>query len=368
MPKGAYIGVDNIAHKIKKGYIGVDGVARRIRKAYIGVGGVARPCWNGGELTYYGTPFKLSYGRRNMGADSNGMYAIFGSGSASDEYGYLDAFNASLELVTRRDSASALAVATHVGDYVVFFKDDYVEAYDLSLTQFTRTLPVFIREGVVSYNKNYALYGSGSVYSYMSFSPSDMVCACDASLSCIEAPQMIGNKNNMNRDYTTGGGVGEYAVFANASGPSPFTCVYDGSLEVKSATSLNELYRKNVVSVSVGNYVLFTGGIISSTLNTVEAYNSSLTLYDEIEPLSQAKYKHTATTLGDLAIIGSGMTSVGNSAITDTVDSYDSDLTKRVAHPLSEVMRVRTAASIGNYAIFTGGGYDYETTDVYTIV
>lgn len=34
MSKGAYIGINNVAHKIKKGYIGIDGVARKIKKAY----------------------------------------------------------------------------------------------------------------------------------------------------------------------------------------------------------------------------------------------------------------------------------------------------------------------------------------------
>lgn len=55
MAKRIYIGVNNVARKIKKGYIGVDGIARKIKKGYIGVGGVARPFWTGGEVVYYGT-------------------------------------------------------------------------------------------------------------------------------------------------------------------------------------------------------------------------------------------------------------------------------------------------------------------------
>lgn len=42
MAKGIYVGVGNVAKKVKSAYIGVDGVARKIKKAYIGVGGVAR--------------------------------------------------------------------------------------------------------------------------------------------------------------------------------------------------------------------------------------------------------------------------------------------------------------------------------------
>lgn len=46
MAKGVYIGIDDVAHKIKSLYIGVDGVARKITKAYIGVDDVARLCWS----------------------------------------------------------------------------------------------------------------------------------------------------------------------------------------------------------------------------------------------------------------------------------------------------------------------------------
>ena len=60
MAKKGYVGVGGVARKLKKGYVGVGGVARRLKKAYIGVGGVARPCWSGGELSYYGTAAALT--------------------------------------------------------------------------------------------------------------------------------------------------------------------------------------------------------------------------------------------------------------------------------------------------------------------
>lgn len=42
MSKEFYIGINNIARKIKKAYIGVDGEARKIKKIYIGVDSVAQ--------------------------------------------------------------------------------------------------------------------------------------------------------------------------------------------------------------------------------------------------------------------------------------------------------------------------------------
>ena len=41
MAKSLYLGVSDLAHKIKKIYLGVDNVARQVKKGYIGVDGVA---------------------------------------------------------------------------------------------------------------------------------------------------------------------------------------------------------------------------------------------------------------------------------------------------------------------------------------
>jgi len=48
MAKNAYIGVSNVARKIKQPFVGVGGVARKIKNAYIGVGGVARQFFQSG--------------------------------------------------------------------------------------------------------------------------------------------------------------------------------------------------------------------------------------------------------------------------------------------------------------------------------
>ena len=51
MSKTAYIGVNNIARKVKSNYIGVNGVARKVKKAYIGdANGKARLWWQSGGV------------------------------------------------------------------------------------------------------------------------------------------------------------------------------------------------------------------------------------------------------------------------------------------------------------------------------
>lgn len=43
-----YVGVNNIARKIKNCYVGIDGKARKVKAIYVGVNGVARLVWNSG--------------------------------------------------------------------------------------------------------------------------------------------------------------------------------------------------------------------------------------------------------------------------------------------------------------------------------
>ena len=40
-----YVGVNNIARKIKSAYVGVNGTARKVKAVYIGVNGVAKLVW-----------------------------------------------------------------------------------------------------------------------------------------------------------------------------------------------------------------------------------------------------------------------------------------------------------------------------------
>lgn len=42
MPANAYIGIDNLARKVKSIYVGIDGVAHKVKNGFIGIAGVAR--------------------------------------------------------------------------------------------------------------------------------------------------------------------------------------------------------------------------------------------------------------------------------------------------------------------------------------
>lgn len=50
MSKSMYIGMDNIARKVKAIYIGIDGVARKVKNGYVGVNGVARQFYKSSKI------------------------------------------------------------------------------------------------------------------------------------------------------------------------------------------------------------------------------------------------------------------------------------------------------------------------------
>lgn len=61
MSKSEYIGINNVARKVKGIYVGVNGVARKVTKGYIGVGGVARLFYAGYTWKKYNVSQQWNY-------------------------------------------------------------------------------------------------------------------------------------------------------------------------------------------------------------------------------------------------------------------------------------------------------------------
>ena len=78
MSKAAYIGVGNVARKVKKMYVGVNGVARQVKKGYVGVNGVARQFFASSYFEYSGT-----YTESDMTIDGKAykLYTLTSSGT-----------------------------------------------------------------------------------------------------------------------------------------------------------------------------------------------------------------------------------------------------------------------------------------------
>ena len=124
------------------------------------------------------------------------------------------------------------------------------------------------------------------------------------------------------------------------------------------ATPLSEA-RMDLAAASVGDHVLFAGGILSGALSledrsvAVDAYNTSLTRSTPT-PLSEERSLLAATSVGGYALFaGGGKVGGYESAV---VDAYNTNLTRSTPKlPLIVGRRNLAAASVGSYALFAGG-------------
>jgi len=375
MPKRAYIGIDNVAHKIKKAYIGIDGVARKIKKAYIGIGGVARPCWSGGELVYYGTATGLSAARYDLAATHVGNYALFGGGWSSTSRKYdVDVYN-SLLVKSNVDSLKpgygVSFTATHTDDYAVFRTGEAISAYNKFLTQ--TTIQTSKRCDIAaSCVGNYVLFSNGEI------------------IECFNTSFTLISSINFSKAYSylAATHIGDYALFGGG------LCYNDGEYVTDAIHSFDKyLTQTNPINLSVarcrlaathiGDYALFGGGAssYSSTTDngiphsTVDAYNASLTKTTP-STLSKARYGLAATHVGDYALFGGGADAGAyeDYNMYDTVDVYDTSLTKTTPSTLSKARNNLAATHVGDYALFGGGldkqyvGSSMSTVDVYVII
>ena len=134
------------------------------------------------------------------------------------------------------------------------------------------------------------------------------------------------------------------------------------------ATPLSEA-RGDLAAATVGDHVLFAGGILSGALSledrsaAVDAYNTSLTRSTPT-PLSEERSLLAATSVGGYALFAGGCKVGGyESAV---VDAYNPNLTRSTPKlPLIVGRRNLAAASVGSYALFAGGSrYGIGPSDV----
>ena len=386
MAKKIYIGIDGVARRVKKGYIGIDGIARKLKKAYIGIGGIARPCWNGGELYYFGNIAKSSIVERSeQAATTIGDYALFAGGrtwSDIPNVGHVLAYEArlfaydkSLTLVDNfillNGARSKLAAAT-IGDYALFAGGgdgtarSTVDAYDKSLTRTNPTELSAARFGLAAATiGDYALFAGGET----SEGFSAVVDAYDKSLTRTTQTALSTARSEL--AATT---IGDYALFAggqkaedqNGFVTSSTVDVYNKSLTLTSMIQLSVL-RSELAAATIGGYALFAGGKAINITAKVDAYDKSL-IRTHPTALSAARFGLAAATIGDYALFAGGETSKGFSAV---VDSYDKSLTRMTQTALSTARSELAATTIGAYALFAGGkGADdvrYNTVDVYSV-
>ena len=404
MTKGAYIGVNGKAAKIKKGYIGLNGVARKIGKGYIGVNQVARPFWSGGELVKYGSSedgaiSPLSEAREGLAGATVGNYALFAGGYgtalfSSKYYGTADAYNGSLVRSTPAVLSAARSdlAGASVGDYVVFAggkdKDGALgvaDAYNSSLTHTTLAALSVARYYLAGASAGgYALFAGGySVYENKYPAYYAVADAYDGSLTRTTPTALSAARENL-----AGATVGGYALFAGGyeyhssswgTSLSYSTAVdaYDGSL-VHSTPAALSLGRRELAGATVSGYALFAGGRYEDASEAdaysavVDAYNGSL-VRSTPAVLSTARSDLAGASVGDYIVFAGGRDKEGGLGV---VDAYDGSLTRTTPEVLSAARSYLAGATVGGYALFAGGRLPKDglrtppsdCVDIYTIV
>ena len=118
--------------------------------------------------------------------------------------------------------------------------------------------------------------------------------------------------------------------------------------------------RDYLASASVGNYALFAGG--NGPSNTVDAYNSGLTRSTPSE-LRTSTGDPIGVSVGSYALFAGGTYNT-----TEDVTAYNTALTRSAPTDLSQGRHWMATASVGSYGLFAGGRKGtsyYATVDAY---
>lgn len=230
-------------------------------------------------------------------------------------------------------------------------------------------------EPIIIYYKSTNLSGTRgglaatTVGSYALFAVQDFINAYNESLTR-STPTALSQA----RGYMAATTVGSYALFAggrtNSGSPQNVVDAYNSSLTRSTPTVLSKA-RMNIAATAVGAYALFGGGqddtANSNELAVVDAYNSSLTRSTPTA-LSKARTQFDATTIGAYALFGGGGN--GGRTYSAIVDAYNSSLTRSKPTELSVARDGVAAATVGSYALFAGGntstGSSSSVVDIYT--
>ena len=416
--KGAYIGVDGVARKIKKGYIGIDA---EMYAPTLGTSiTIPFPALAG---KYYGTNYTIDQesGAFIINQDTlvssvadliGKWWSISGTTVGSDSaetttsisiatavsYGGLNVqvemYDISLQMVgiARKirkayigiggvarpcwaggelvyyGTATALSVAredlaaTTVGNYALFAggwtsgsSSGIQKVVDAYDTSLTRTTPTDLSEKKGSHAAT--TVGNYALFAggYNGSSYSSLVNAYDTSLTRSTPSSM-----SIGKFYLAAATVGNYALFGGGmdiNGTiSSVVNAYDTSLTRSKPTSM-QMGRWHLAATTVGNYALFGGGEYDNEKSgRVDAYDTSLTKSNPTS-LRVERPQLAATTVGNYALFGGGETS-------SAVDAYNTSLTRSTATELSVAREDLAATTVGNYALF-GGGYKTDVVDAY---
>jgi hypothetical protein len=376
MAKGAYIGVNNVARKIKKSYIGVDGIARKIKKAYIGIGGVARPCFSSSGIEYFGTITPLSVARGGMAATSTSDYALFAGGSSTGS-NIVDVYDKSLKHYVADNLSNTVhwLAATTLGNFALFgggcmdhsksgtyIVSATVDVYNQSLEHLTTSEPLSVGRYNLSATSvgNYALFAGGEETKRAEVSTVDVY---NQSLIHSTTTEPL----SVARGSMGVASIGNCALFVGGQYNSITKSTVDVYNQSLQHSILADLPNKciEICATSIENYAIFDTRVYNNYIFTV--YDKSLSQFtiDIGASSGLATYGKAATSIGNYALFGGG----DGLSKSNIVFMIDKSLTISSLAPLSEPRYDVSATSVGNYALFAGGySAAKDTVDAYVYI
>lgn len=293
------------------------------------------------ELVYYGTISPFTKNVSAFGAASTDTYAMFGGGYGSTN-------------------------STATGQ---------VNFYDKQLTRTYKAVLYsrWIEDGAAGLEKK-VYFAGGRTKKGTPYTPT--VESVDNSLTKTAVTSLSSYRT------PAGASIGDLAIFAgghvyqssSSTGVSSAVEAYNSAGEKTTPADVLSIYRFNLRGTTVGNYVIFGGGSISTTTTNykkeVDAYNESLTRVIPSVLMSQARASYGAATTGNYAIFAGGSHGTATASQDAIVDVYNDKLIHNT--PVKKLAIGRQIAgyfSLGKYAVFAGG-YTYigSTSKNYDIV
>lgn len=393
MAKGAYIGVNNVARKVKKGYLGIVTDVPIYEETVQAIPMTAEN---------FETYFTVTYGTSSdthafRNVISNGVF-----GFKSDNY--------------HDDSATATTTWKAKVDLTVSF--DYAVSSEQNFDKFSASKDGTTIIAEISGEKSGSWSGALSVGESITFKyakdsstneGADAATISNINVTTVEKTivkvetKPVARKikkayigiGNVARPCWAGGELvywgkttplskpsvnlaatanEEFALFGGGQGITENLTavnVYNSSLTQTNVVDLS-VARYGLVAASNENYFLFGGGTANGTygVNTVDAFNTSF-VSCTVPTLSYSAKDLAATSINKYMLFGGGQGSTYDEKA--TVNAFDASLTRTLPSDLSQKRYSLAATSNGKYAFFGGGATFasgtrscYTNVDVYT--
>ena len=365
MAKGAYIGVNNVARKIKKGYVGIPNFTKRNLPA-------------GYTQVEYIEATGSQYIDAELAVNKTDSYeyildALLTNGTFGGANGYLQ-FDGSISGGKRVTIRVSYDGATHVTTV-------YVNGVVSSTTDWTSSYSgENVKIGILKMgNAGNAWYTSdpqiGKVYSCQIKKNGSLV---RDYVPTTNASGTAGLHDMVNGKLYINAGTGTFAVGPTYKGIArkirkayigvggvARPCWSGGELAYYGTVTALGGERRNHSGLSFKDYALFAGGYKSGSYaqNTVYAYSKTLTRSSPTVLSQIRRSMASATTLNHALFAGgNGNSSADNYAV---VDAYDSSLSRSTPTALSTGRVYASGASLGEKALIAGGLWQSGSTSKY---